>query len=108
MILYWCLFQFFKGPAELVRAGRPLRTAADTVETLDDVIDFLSSHQLADSLKVAVTSTQEEHLLNHIVLIGSDVDHLRASAPRFILYMLCLHTLKVFIYSNLSAKIMLF
>jgi hypothetical protein len=86
-----CLLQLLKSSAELVWAGGALRTAPDTVKTLDHIVDVLSSNQRTDTLEIAVTSSKEENLLDHIVLIGSHIDQFRASASRFILYMFRLH-----------------
>jgi hypothetical protein len=43
---------------------------------VDDIVNLLSSHQLADTLQIAITTTQEKYLLDNIVLIGSNVDKL--------------------------------
>ena len=45
-------FQLFQSAAELVGARRGLGTAADAVQTADDVVDFLSRHQAADALRL--------------------------------------------------------
>jgi hypothetical protein len=52
---------------------------------------MLPSHQLADALQVAITTTQEEYLLDNVVLVCCDVNQLRARSVRLILYMFCLH-----------------
>jgi hypothetical protein len=52
---------------------------------------MLASHQLADALQVAIAATQEEYLLDDIVLVCCDVNQLRARSVRLILYMFCLH-----------------
>lgn len=66
----------FEGTAELVRAGGRLRTASDAVELADDSIDMLAANEAADALQVAMAPAQEKHLLNDIVLIGSNIDEL--------------------------------
>jgi hypothetical protein len=52
---------------------------------------MLPSHQLADALQVTITATQEEYLLDNVVLVCCDVNQLRARSVRLILYMFCLH-----------------
>ena len=51
-----------------------LGTAADAVDLGNHIVDLLSTHQLADSLEVAITTSKEEHLLYHVILIGSHVN----------------------------------
>ena len=68
------LLQLFKGSAELVWTGSAFCATADAVETFDDIVDMLAAHQLTDTLQIAVTSSKEEYLLNHIVLVGSHID----------------------------------
>lgn len=84
-----------KGTAQLVRTRRPLRTTTDSVQTAHHVVDMLAAHQLADALQITVTTTQEEHLLDDIVLVGRHINELRARSLRLILYVFCLHTLNL-------------
>ena len=77
--------------AELIGARRVLRTAADTIEAADDVVDMLATYQHTNALQVAVTPTQEKYLLNDVVLVGRHVYQLRTGAASLILYMFCLH-----------------
>ena len=93
LVLQWCVLQLLQRPAELIGTRSALRAAADAVQALDHIVDLLPAHQLTDALQVTVTATQEEYLLDHIVLIGSHIDHLRACALRLILYMFRFHTL---------------
>ena len=69
------LLELFEGACELVGTAGVLGAAANAVDLADDVVDLLSAHQLADTLQVTITSTQEEYLLDHIVLVGCHVDH---------------------------------
>ena len=77
--------------AELIGARRVLGTAADTIKATDDVVDMLAAHQHTDALQVAVTSTQEEHLLDDVVLVGRHVYHTRTGAVSLVLNVFCLH-----------------
>ena len=83
--------QLFKSPAKLIRTRGALCATTYTVELLDDIVNALSAHKLTDSLQVTVTTSQEKHLLDHIVLIGCHIDQLRTCAFRFILDMFRLH-----------------
>ena len=78
------LLQRFQCAAELVRAGGGLAAAADAVEFLDDVVDFLSGDQAADALEVSVASAYEEDLLNDALVIDGHIDELRAGALSFV------------------------
>ena len=60
-------------PAELVGTGGGLAATAYAVEARDDIVDVLSAHQLADALKVATASAEEEDLLDDVVLVGRHV-----------------------------------
>ena len=96
--LFCCyVLQFFQCPAQLVRARCSFHTATNSVQSGQHVIDVLPSYQLADTLQVAVTSSNKEHLLDNVVLISCHVNHLRARATRFVHNMLRLHNL---IYYN--------
>ena len=81
----------FEGAAELVGAGGRLRTASDAVELADDSIDMLAANEAANALQIAMATAQEKHLLNDVVLIGSNVDELRAGPLRLILYVFGFH-----------------
>ena len=78
---------------QLIRARGELGTATDSADTRDDIVDLLSANQLAYSLQVAIATAKEEHLLDYIVLISSNVDELRTGALSLILYVLSLHGL---------------
>ena len=58
---------------------------------MNDVIDALSAHQLADALQVAVAASEEEHLLDDVVLVAGYVDELRAGTGGFVLNVSCSH-----------------
>ena len=77
-------FEGFQCAAELVGAGGRLPSAADAVEFLDDVVDFLSDDQAADALEVSVASAHEEDLLDDAVVIDRHIDELRAGALGFV------------------------
>ena len=89
--LQWRLLQLLECPAQLVWTGGALSTTADAVQAGDDVVDALTSYQLADALQVAIAASQEEYLLDDVVFVGCDVNELRARAVRLVLYMFCLH-----------------
>ena len=91
LLLCWCLLQLLQCSAQLIRTRGALYTTADAVQTWYHVVNVLASHQLADALQVAIAATQEEYLLDDIVLVCCDVNQLRARAVRLILYMFCLH-----------------
>ncbi len=59
---------------------------------MNHVVNLLTSHQLADALQISITSPQEEHLLDDVVLIGCHVNQLRTSPMSLILYMFRFHT----------------
>lgn len=80
-------------PAQLIRARGVLDSTTDAIDTWDDIVDLLATNQLTDSLQVAIATAKEEHLLDYIVLISSNVDELRTGALSLILYMLSLHGL---------------
>ena len=82
-----------ESPAQLVGARGILDSTTDSVDTWDDIVDLLATNQLTDSLQVAIATTKEEHLLDYIVLISSNVDELRTGALSLILYVLSLHGL---------------
>ena len=71
-----CILQLLKRPAELVWTRGTLRPATDTIQAPYHVVDFLPSHQLGDALQITITSTQEEHLLDDIMLIGRHINKL--------------------------------
>ena len=77
-------FEGFQCAAELVGAGGGLASAADAVEFLDDVVDFLSDDQPADALEVPVASAIKEDLLNDALVIDGHIDELRAGALGFV------------------------
>ena len=78
------LFQRFQCAAELVGAGGGLSSAADAVEFLDDVVDFLADDQAADTLEVSVASAYEEDLLDNALVIDRHIDELRAGTLGFV------------------------
>ena len=65
-----------QGATELVWAGGEFGATADTVETTDDVVNLLTLHQQTDALQVTMTTTQEENLLNNVVLVGRHINEL--------------------------------
>ena len=65
--------ELLEGAAELVGAGGRLRATADAIDALDDIVNLLTSNQLADALQIAIATAQEEYLLDDVVLVGSDV-----------------------------------
>ena len=77
-------FEGFQCAAELVGAGGGLAAAADAVEFLDDIVDFLSSDQPADALEVSVASANEEDLPDNALVIDGHIDELRAGALGFV------------------------
>ena len=77
-------FEGFQCAAELVGAGGRLPSAADAVEFLDDVVDFLAGDQAADALEISVASAIKEDLLNDALVIDGYVDELRAGALGFV------------------------
>ena len=77
-------FEGFQCAAELVGAGGGLASAADAVEFLDDIVDFLSGDQPADALEVSVASAIKEDLLNDALVIDGHIDELRAGALGFV------------------------
>ena len=85
MLFFLCgLLQRFQYAAELVGAGGRFTAAADAVEFLDDVVDFLAGDQAADALEVSVASAYEEDLLDDALVINSHIDELRAGALGFV------------------------
>lgn len=72
--------ELFQRPAELVGARSDFVAAADSVEFAYDVVDFLSCDEVAYALGVAVAASEEEHLLDDVVVVGGDVDEYRAGA----------------------------
>ena len=69
-----CLFQLFQCTAQLIRARSRFRSTANTVKTSDNIVDLLATDQFANALKITITTTNKEHLLDDIILIGSHVD----------------------------------
>ena len=67
-------------PAQLVGARCTFCAAADAVELADDIVNVLSSYQLAYSLQIAVAATLEIHILNNTV-IGSRNVNPRRTGP---------------------------
>jgi hypothetical protein len=63
-----------QSPAQLVGATGILCSATDSVYFLDDIINLLSSHQLAYSLEIAIATSKKKHLLDDIILIASHID----------------------------------
>ena len=86
-----CVFQLFQSTAQLVGTRRILRAASDAVNFADDIVDVLPAHQLTDTLQVAIATTEKEDLLDDVILVCRNVNELRASSLRFVLYMFCLH-----------------
>ena len=76
LLFQWCALQLFQRTAQLVRTRGALCAASQAVEPLDDVVYLLSAHQLADTLQVAIAPSEEEHLLNDVMLVGRYVDEL--------------------------------
>ena len=85
MLFFLCgLLQRFQCAAELVGAGGGLPSAADAVEFLDDVVDFLSDDQAADTLEVSVASAIKEDLPDNALVIDGHINELRAGALGFV------------------------
>ena len=74
------MFELFQGTAELVGTRGGFGATPYAVEAGDDIIDFLSGHQTAYALQVAIAAANEEDLLDDVVVVDCYVDHLRASA----------------------------
>ena len=68
------MLQLFQCSAQLIGTRGTLDTTADAVQSWYHVIYMLASHQLADALQVTITATQEEYLLDNIVLVCCDVN----------------------------------
>jgi hypothetical protein len=66
--------------AQLIRARSNFVTAAYSFEFVYHVVDFLTCHEAADALEVAVAASEEGHVLDDVVIIGSHVDKNRAGA----------------------------
>ena len=92
-LLCWRILEQLQCSAELVGTRGALVSTTDAVDAGDDIVDLLTTHQLADALEVAVTAAQEEDLLDDIVLIGSYVDEFRTGAFCFVLNVFCFHNL---------------
>ena len=90
-VLERSVLQLFKCTTELIRTGCAFSPATDTIEFENHIVDLLSANQLADTLQIAITATQKEHLLNHIVLISGHINQLGTSAVGLVLYVLRLH-----------------
>ena len=58
---------------------------------MNHIVNLLTSHQLTNALQISIASAQEKHLLDHVVLIGCHINHLRTSAVSLILYMFRFH-----------------
>ena len=86
-----------QGSTELVGTRGALLTTADAIDAGDDIVDLLATYQLADALQVAMTATQEEDLLDDVVLVGSHVDEFRTGAFCLVLYVLCFHNSDLFL-----------
>ena len=91
-----CILQLLQGSTELVGTRGALLTTADAIDAGDDIVDLLTTNQLADALQVAMTATQEEDLLDDVVLVGSHVDEFRTGAFCLVLYVLCFHKSDLF------------
>ncbi len=84
MLFFLCgPLQRFQCAAELVGTGGGLPSAADAVEFLDDVVDFLADDQAADTLEVSVASAIKKDLLNDALVIDRHIDELRAGRLGF-------------------------
>ncbi len=100
LVVVYHQFQLFQCAAKLVGAGCSLETAADAVELVDDIVNPLSPHKLADSLKVSTASAFEIHVLDDVILVSRHFNQLRASSLCFILYLF--HTLSFLFASRIS------
>lgn len=67
-------FQFFQRLAQLIGARGDFTAAADAVEFGYHVVDFLTCHEAADALEVSVTTAEERHILNDVVIVGCHVN----------------------------------
>ena len=70
------ILQLLQSPAELIGTRGAFCTTTDTIDLRNHIVDLLATNQLTDTLQIAIATSQEEHLLDDIVLIGSDVDQL--------------------------------
>ena len=74
------LDSLFERLAELVRARSRPCVAANTFDTFDDVLGFLTDDELGNTLEIAIASTDEIAVLDDVVVIEFDMNEARASA----------------------------
>ena len=69
-----------QGVGQLVGTGGRTTIAGDATRASYDLLRLLPLDKRADALRVAVTTSEEEDLLNDVVVIQFDVNHFRAGA----------------------------
>ena len=74
------LDSFLERFAELVRARSRETVAADALDTVDDILGFMTDDEFGDTLEIAVAATDEIAALNDVVVIEFDMDEARACA----------------------------
>ena len=74
------LDSLFERLAELVRARGRATVAADALDTVDDVLGFMTDDEFGDTLEIAVAATNEIAALNDVVVIEFDMDEARECA----------------------------
>ena len=74
------LDSLFERLAELVRARSRPTVASDALDTVDDVLGFMTDDEFGDTLEIAVAATNEIAVLNDVVVIEFDMNEARASA----------------------------
>ena len=73
-VLYFLIFQLFQCTTQLIRTRSSFRSTADAIKTSDNIVNLLTTNQFANALKIAVTTTNKEYLLDYIILIGRHVN----------------------------------
>ena len=74
------LDSLFERLAELVGARSRPSVTANTFDTFDDVLGFMTDDEFGDTLEIAVAATNEIAALNDVVVIEFDMDEARACA----------------------------
>ena len=76
LFFHWCILQLRQCLAELVRTRCALHATTDALQFADDIINLLTPYQRTYPLQVPVATTNEEHLLYHIILVSRHIDDL--------------------------------